>query len=83
MKPFFRIFSVLALVFCVATVHAIAPDALTIGKEPVVDQAEMLSADDEVALNQKLRALQQAQVMQGAGVDAHGELAPLGQKADV
>lgn len=68
MKPFFRIFSVLALVFCVATAHAIAPDALTIGKEPVVDQAEMLSADDEAALNQKLRALQQAQVMQGAVV---------------
>lgn len=40
--------------------HAIAPDKLTLGKEPVVDQAAMLAPAETAALNQKLRTLHEA-----------------------
>ncbi len=59
-----RLLLLLALLAGVA--HAIAPDKLTLGKEPVVDQAAMLAPAETAALNQKLRTLHEAQVMQGA-----------------
>ena len=59
-----RLLLLLALLAGVA--HAIAPDKLTLGKEPVVDQAAMLAPAETAALNQKLRRLHEAQVMQGA-----------------
>ena len=59
-----RLLLLLALLAGVA--QAIAPEQLAIGKEPVVDQAAMLAPAETAALNQKLRTLHEAQVMQGA-----------------
>lgn len=59
-----RLLLLLALLAGVA--HAIAPEQLAIGTEPVVDQAAMLAPAETAALNQKLRRLHEAQVMQGA-----------------
>jgi hypothetical protein len=56
----------LLLALLAGVAHAIAPDKLTLGKEPVVDQAAMLAPAETAALNQKLRTLHEAQVMQGA-----------------
>ena len=56
----------LLLAFLAGAAQAIAPDKLTLGKEPVVDQAAMLAPAETAALNQKLRTLHEAQVMQGA-----------------
>ena len=56
----------LLLAFLAGAAQAIAPDKLTLGKEPVVDQAAMLAPAETAALNQKLRRLHEAQVMQGA-----------------
>ena len=56
----------LLLALLAGAVQAIAPDKLILGKEPVVDQAAMLAPAESAALNQKLRGLHQAQVMQGA-----------------
>ena len=56
----------LLLAFLVGAAQAIAPDKLAIGTDPVIDQAGMLAPADAAALNEKLRALHQAQVMQGA-----------------
>ena len=56
----------LLLAFLAGAAQAIAPDKLTLGKEPVVDQAAMLTPAETAALNQKLRTLHEAQVMQGA-----------------
>ena len=56
----------LLLALLAGAVQAIAPDQLILGKEPVVHQAAMLAPAESAALNQKLRGLHQAQVMQGA-----------------
>ena len=56
----------LLLVLLAGAAQAIAPDKLLLGKEPVVDQAAMLAPAETAALNQKLRTLHEAQVMQGA-----------------
>ena len=56
----------LLFAFLAGAAQAIAPEKLAIGTEPVVDQAGMLAPADTAALNEKLRALHQAQVMQGA-----------------
>jgi len=56
----------LLLAFLTGAAQAIAPDKLAIGTDPVVDQAGMLAPADTAALNEKLRGLHQAQVMQGA-----------------
>ena len=56
----------LLLAFLAGAAQAIAPEQLAIGKEPVVDQAAMLAPAETAALNQKLRTLHEAQVMQGA-----------------
>jgi hypothetical membrane protein len=56
----------LLLALLAGVAHAIAPDKLAIGTDPVVDQAGMLAPADAAALNEKLRGLHQAQVMQGA-----------------
>lgn len=56
----------LLLAFLAGAAQAIAPEKLAIGTEPVVDQAGMLAPADAAALNEKLRGLHQAQVMQGA-----------------
>ena len=56
----------LLLAFLAGAAQAIAPEQLAIGTEPVVDQAAMLAPAETAALNQKLRTLHEAQVMQGA-----------------
>ena len=56
----------LLLAFLAGAAQAVAPEKLAIGTDPVVDQAGMLSPADAAALNEKLRGLHQAQVMQGA-----------------
>ena len=56
----------LLLALLAGVAHAIAPDKLTLGTDPVVDQAGILAPADAAALNEKLRGLHQAQVMQGA-----------------
>ena len=56
----------LLLAFLAGAAQAIAPEQLAIGTEPVVDQAAMLAPAETEALNQKLRRLHEAQVMQGA-----------------
>ena len=56
----------LLLVLLAGAAQAITPDKLLLGKEPVVDQAAMLAPAETAALNQKLRTLHEAQVMQGA-----------------
>ena len=58
----------LLLTFLAGAAQAVAPDKLAIGTEPVVDQAGMLAPADAAALNEKLRTLHEAQVMQGAVV---------------
>ena len=58
----------LLLAFLAGAAQAVAPDKLAIGTEPVVDQAGMLAPADAAALNEKLRTLHEAQVMQGAVV---------------
>lgn len=56
----------LLLAFLAGAAQAIAPEKLAIGTDPVIDQAGMLAPADAAALNEKLRALHQAQEMQGA-----------------
>ena len=56
----------LLLALLAGAVQAIAPDKLILGKEPVVDQAAMLAPAESAALNQKLRALHDANTLQGA-----------------
>ena len=56
----------LLLAFLAGAAQAIAPEKLAIGTDPVIDQAGMLAPADAAALNEKLRGLHQAQVMQGA-----------------
>lgn len=56
----------LLLAFLAGAAQAIAPEKLAIGTDPVIDQAGMLAPADTAALNEKLRGLHQAQVMQGA-----------------
>ena len=54
----------LLFAFLAGAAQAIAPEKLAIGTEPVVDQAGMLAPADTAALNEKLRTLHEAQVMQ-------------------
>ena len=56
----------LLLAFLAEAAQAIAPDKLALGKAPVVDQAAMLAPAETAALNQKLRALHDANTLQGA-----------------
>ena len=56
----------LLFAFLAGAAQAIAPEKLAIGTDPVIDQAGMLAPADTAALNEKLRGLHQAQVMQGA-----------------
>ena len=56
----------LLLAWLAGAAQAIAPDKLALGKEPVVDQAAMLAPAETAALNQKLRALHDANTLQGA-----------------
>ena len=56
----------LLFAFLAGAAQAIAPEKLAIGTDPVIDQAGMLAPADAAALNEKLRGLHQAQVMQGA-----------------
>ena len=56
----------LLLALLAGVAHAIAPEQLALGKEPVVDQAAMLAPAETAALNQKLRALHDANTLQGA-----------------
>lgn len=56
----------LLLALLAGAVQAIAPDKLILGKDPVVDQAAMLAPAESAALNQKLRALHDANTLQGA-----------------
>ena len=56
----------LLLALLAGVAHAIAPDKLTLGKDPVVDQAALLAPAESAALNQKLRALHDANTLQGA-----------------
>ena len=56
----------LLLALLAGVAHAIAPDKLSLGKDPVVDQAALLTPAESAALNQKLRALHDANTLQGA-----------------
>ena len=56
----------LLLALLAGVAHAIAPDKLSLGKDPVVDQAALLAPAESAALNQKLRALHDANTLQGA-----------------